>query len=156
MGLHALMNCVTACVPRFGLFVFVGTMTMMPLLWPLLAADDRKPFTAHQLERKDGKSMFRKAVKEAGLSVSPAPARKVEPFSSVSVQLQVFGEAAPGLPAGVRLDLPVSPLRVDYGVPIPKPRDDAEGRHPMRGPLDGPGPGYQKLKGGGMIPGLRG
>ena len=46
---------------------------------------------------------------------------------------------------GIRIDLPVGPVRIDYGVPVPSGKFRDSGNRFNR--IDFPGPGYRRLKG---------
>ena len=84
------------------------------------------------------------------LVVLPAGAADPQPFAPVPLQLESSRLAqpvpftAPASAYGLRLDLPIGPIRFDYGIPI---RSDVQSDAP-RGYhlLDAPGAGYREQR----------
>ena len=76
------------------------------------------------------------------LAVLPVVAADSQPFAPIPFQLELPRPAIPPIPiSGLRLDLPVGPVRIDYGQPIPAgsaPRFNFNG--------DYPGPGYREQR----------
>lgn len=79
------------------------------------------------------------------LVVRPLMAADAQPFGLTSLQLELPRQAiAPFSAVGFRLDLPINPVRIDYGLPI-ESDGVREEVHKWRN-LDAPGPGYENQK----------
>lgn len=79
------------------------------------------------------------------LAVRPLMAADAQPFAPTALQLELPRQTiAPFSAVGIRLELPINPVRIDYGVPI---QSDGvrEEVHKWRN-LDAPGPGYENQK----------
>jgi hypothetical protein len=85
------------------------------------------------------------------LAVLPANAADPQPFAPVPLQLESSRLApvpftAPASAYGLRIDLPIGPIRFDYGVPIRSGvQSDAPRGHHL---LDAPGAGYREQRSG--------
>jgi len=78
--------------------------------------------------------------------VRPLMAADPQPFAPTSFQLEFSRQTiAPFSAVGVRLELPIGPVRIDYGIPIQSDRFQDEG-HKWPRNLDAPGPSYRKQK----------
>jgi hypothetical protein len=79
------------------------------------------------------------------LAAWPVHASETEPFAPVRFQLSVEATTSSGPVIGLRLDVPIGPLRIDYGIPIQSDefRDRGGSRFWI---VDGPGPGYQQQR----------
>jgi hypothetical protein len=88
---------------------------------------------------------------------SDPPAFSPEPFrlepstpprnhqDDILTYLQPPGREAPNRAGdGIRLDLPLGPVRVDYGIPVQKSGKGMAPRFNFK--VDGPGPGYRELR----------
>ena len=76
------------------------------------------------------------------LAVLPVVAADPQPFAPIPFQLELPRPATPAIPiTGVRLDLPIGPVRIDYGQPASA---GSTGRFNLNG--DFPGPGYREQR----------
>ncbi len=80
------------------------------------------------------------------LAALPVDAADPQPFAPASFQLELPNPTTrPDSVVGVRLDFPLGPVCIDYGIPIRSSRYRDDDRYWAR-LLDSPGPGYQEQK----------
>ncbi len=76
------------------------------------------------------------------LAVSPVIAADPQPFAPAPFQLEIPQPMTPPISVtGVRLDLPIGPVRIDCGQPVPA---GSTGKFNLNG--DFPGPGYREQR----------
>ena len=76
------------------------------------------------------------------LAALPVVAADSQPFAPIPFQLELPRPATPPIPiTGIRLDLPIGPVRIDYGQPAPT---ESTRRFNFNG--DFPGAGYREQR----------
>jgi hypothetical protein len=82
------------------------------------------------------------------LAAQSVMAAEPPPFAPTSFCLEQLGStvvpvslADTGL--GLRLDLPIGPVRIDYGLPL---QNDSQSESKFNFNFDGPGPGYRQQR----------
>ena len=78
------------------------------------------------------------------LAVLPVGATDPQPFAPIRLQLELPHPTIPIPVTGVRLDLPIGPVPIDYGIPKPSNLHRDNNRYWPN--LDAPGRGYQEQK----------